>query len=170
MWNYGNPQKPISFGFFCTNSAGRFKTPILDLKVANQLIEHVATFVTRSSLVSISIWKHLTWLIKQSLGINVLLQWRHYGNPHLLVHGPWPSNHPRPGQGSRDQQPVGPGPPPSPTDLSSKSNLKGYLWCPFVVDHDKHLWCFITCCMLHDLFKLDNYSWNSVVVYIKVEI
>ena len=81
MWNYGNPQKPISFGFFCTNSAGRFKTPILDLKVANQLIEHAATFVTRSSLVSISIWKHLTWLIKQSFGINVLLQWRHYGNP-----------------------------------------------------------------------------------------
>ena len=85
MWNYGNPQKPISFGFFCTNSAGRFKTPILDLKVANQLIEHVATFVTRSSLVSISIWKHFTWLIKQSFGINVLLQWRHYGNPQKPI-------------------------------------------------------------------------------------
>ena len=86
MWNYGNPQKPISFGFSCTNSAGRFRTLVFDLQVANQLMEHVATFVTRSSLVSISIWKHLTWLIKQWLGIKVLLQWKqNYGNPQKPI-------------------------------------------------------------------------------------
>ena len=78
MCNYRNHQKSIGKCFFCTNSACKFRILMYDIFMGvttYNLFNMLKHFLKGLHLSSISIWKYLIWLIKQSLGTKVFLLW-----------------------------------------------------------------------------------------------